>query len=228
MNFRILRIAILIALFSDILLSINTQEAEARVPYRRGRSRQRRHSAFSIKSQLELEELEKAREQIRKLMVERTIYDVDIDLEETSNGYNIVVINRAEPESLSSFLDPTMIALIVGAWYTKKTGWQSDTLKIWVGQGEGWGILTKDCRIAEARASTDFWFIRTVDPYVLRKQMVDKFFLLKAPFLESKGMEKFQIFIFCLLLFVIGGIIGKYGSKIFYKAKQKLKKEEEK
>jgi len=172
-------------------------------------------NASTMKKRLSPKDLERARETITKLLVDRTIYDVDVDLEETSNGYNIVVTNRAEPESLSSLIDPTMIALIVGAWYTKLTSWRSDTLKIWVRSGEGWGILTEDCRVAEAQAATDFWFVRTVDPYVLRKQVVNKFFRLKAPLLESQGIKRVQILISGLIVFLVGVLIGKYSAGVF-------------
>ncbi|TKJ40935.1 hypothetical protein CEE36_08695 [candidate division TA06 bacterium B3_TA06] len=135
----------------------------------------------TVKVRLTEEEIQREEEKLRELLVDKTIYDVDVKLEEVEAGYNIVVANRADVDSLRSFVDPTMVALIIGAWHTRGTNWKSDTLKVWIRPTEGWGVLTRDCRIAEGEAATEWFFLRTVDPYEFRKQLVPKFFRLKPP-----------------------------------------------
>jgi len=135
----------------------------------------------NIKTKLTEVNIQKEEEKIRELLVDKTIYDVDVKLEEVEVGYNIVVTNRADKDSLRSFVDPTMVALVLGAWHTEKTFWKSETLKVWIRPSEGWGILTKDCRVAERRATNVYFFVATVDPYEFRKQVVPKFFKLEPP-----------------------------------------------
>ncbi len=135
-----------------------------------------------VKTHLSYEEIQKEEEKIRELLVDKTIYDVDVELEEVGVGYNIVVRNRADEDSLKSFVDPTMVALVLGAWHTETTDWKSDTLKVWIRTSEGWGVLTKDCRKAE-RAATN-WYLGMsfgVNPYKFRKQLESKFFKLEPP-----------------------------------------------
>ncbi len=136
----------------------------------------------TVKTKLTEEEIQKEEEKIRELLVDKTIYDVDVELEEVEVGYNIVVTNRAEVDSLRSFVDPTMVALVLGAWHTETTNWKSDTLKVWIRPTEGWGVLTEDCRKAE-RAATN-WYLGInfgVNPYKFRKQLEFKFFKLEPP-----------------------------------------------
>lgn len=134
-----------------------------------------------IKTRLSPEEIKKEEEKIRKILVDKTVYDVSVKLEEVKGGYNIVIKNRAKEDSLRSFIDPTLIALILGAWHTRATNWKSETLKVWIRPHEGWGVLTKDCRIAETKSSTTwFYFLKTVDPYRFRKYIISKFFRLKS------------------------------------------------
>lgn len=159
-----------------------------------------------IKTRLSPEEIKKEEEKIRKILVDKTVYDVSVELEEVKGGYNIVIKNRAKEDSLRSFIDPTLIALILGAWHTRATNWKSETLKVWIRPHEGWGVLTKDCRIAETRSSTTwFYFLKTVDPYRFRKYIISKFFRLKSRKLVK--MPPWSLFLLTGIISFLAGAV---------------------
>ena len=159
-----------------------------------------------IKTRLSPEEIKREEEKIRKILVDKTVYDVSVELKEVKGGYNIVIRNRAKEDSLRSFIDPTLIALILGAWHTRATNWKSETLKVWIRPHEGWGVLTKDCRIAETRSSTTwFYFLKTVDPYRFRKYIISKFFRLKSRKLVK--MPPWSLFLLTGIISFLAGAV---------------------
>jgi len=70
------------------------------------------YTKTEIRLDIPEEERLKAEQKIEKTLTSETIYDVKCVLEKIDSGYNILIINQAEPESIQSFIDPTIVA-----WY---------------------------------------------------------------------------------------------------------------
>ena len=140
------------------------------------------YAKTEIRLDITEEEKLKAEQKIENTLTSETIYDVKCVLEKADSGYNILIVNQAQPESIQSFIDPTIVAWYL-ADYTKYTDWKSETLFIWTKPyREGWGILTKDCRFATRKARDVFGyfsFLGIVDMATLRKEVSKKFFRLK-------------------------------------------------
>ncbi len=147
-----------------------------------------------LKTRLKPEEIKKAEAAISKLLKEEAVYEVSCYLEEVEGGYNIVVVNKAEQGDVSGLIDPSFVVYYV-APFTRGTNWKSETLKIWlVDSLEGYGILTKDCRIAENAASTSvpiywFYYMKVLNPSEFRKLIKPKFFKL-PPHPEAVARKK--------------------------------------
>lgn len=167
--------------------------------------------AVSVRIRLEISEEEKVKveQKIEDLLTSQTIYDVKCKIEKADSGYNVLIINQAQPESIQSLMDPTIVAWYM-ADYTKKTDWKSETLFIWTKPyREGWGILTKECRFATRKARDVFGylsFLGIVDVVTLRKEVSKKFFRLKPTAGEQIKGLLINPWLLMILVFVVSGL----------------------
>jgi len=165
----------------------------------------------SARIRLEISEEEKVKveQKIEDLLTSQTIYDVECKIEKADSGYNIFVVNQAQPESIQSFIDPTIVAWYI-ANYTKGTNWKSETLFIWTRPyKEGWGILTKDCRFATRRAQNAAGYLGLfgiVDVSTLRKEVSKKFFRLRPSTGETIKNIIINPWLILILVIIVSGV----------------------
>lgn len=161
-------------------------------------------NAVQIRNELTDDEILEVEKYIERDLATKGAYKVDCYLEMTDEGYNIVVVNMADPDSIKTVFDPTVVAWYL-AHYTKRTDWHSDTLKIWVKPyKEGWGILTKDTRFATAKS--EYWYGIAYVP-TLREEMEKKLFKLEPVSSYSQKKSWILMWISIALILVLIGIL---------------------